>query len=378
MGAVLNINGWSQNNSKQTRIIELPKRFADAKILCSESGNYVAALFYDKCERKCDSIRYGARIEVWQLDESMRVKKMVFVDDKHTNGAVAIFHVIWVGENLIYAALCGFESFEAYLALIWDEGMKFWKLLEHYELRLWKDGLKCPRVVKKGVLGLIHSHLLLALPKRDEFLLFDPECEWAKVAMQIGRDNGKAFSHKYAWERIIQIYKVGLEGQVEVVRTIRVVGVLRNMKILGASPSGDALLVKTYRKQGDRDSYFGEPPWLVIDLRDGTVTPMQLKVRNESFFGMLPDGRLISEESDFQRVRVKYMCLKRKGKIYHAEVVMERVISYKEIERLLNFQVKRPLPLTWTPSGDALVLARGGKMWLLEMKPLRIRQLVEG
>ena len=108
------------------------------------------------------------------------------------------------------------------------------------------------------------------MPIEGQFLLLDPGDEWDKVISGMPREE---IRHRYWWERIIQICKIE-RREVKVIKTLHVRGVDIDHEVIGFTSNGRLLVLRAYfnPQMIKSPSFFGGPPYLLVDLTNGSVS----------------------------------------------------------------------------------------------------------
>jgi hypothetical protein len=373
----------------------LPDRFNEAKIVCHPKGKFLAALFFKEFESEQGRVRYGARLEVWELDKTMYPYRLLFQESEQPGEVVYIGHLIWVGDNLLYTVLTHFQSFKEFIEYANRQVTKdpfksarigYYK--QHYELRLWFPGTNRAKIVRKGVLGIGgkgRKYFLLSLPIKDQFVLLDPEDEWNKVISGMLR-NFEETRHRYLWERIIQICKIERQ-KVKVIKILHIKGINADPEVIGFSSNGRLLVLRAYfnPQMIKSPSFFSGPLYLLIDLMNGSVSMWKFgnKIDKEIGinFGLLSTNEIIVLHGLGEALNIKYVDWK--GNILKEYTITEeqfkKMIGYDTYEQLKNlYGIAAPLYETWTPDGKKLIMQNGGYVWSLDINSLTMKQITKG
>lgn len=394
IGIILIISGITlQAGTQVSNITVLPERFVGAKIACHQGGKFLAALFFKEFESEGGKVKYGASLEVWELDKTMRPHRLLFQESEQS-GVIYVGHLLWVGDNLLYTVLTGFPSFKEFVEYanrqVKEDPMRSARIgyyKQHYQLRLWHPGADSGKIVRIGVLGIgrDRKYFLLSSPLKDQFVLLDPEDEWDNVISKMPRSFEET-RHRYVWERIIQVCKITEGKGVEVIRTLHIPGVKADPEVIGFSSEGRFLMVKAYFNPHliKSPSFFGGPPYLLIDLMNGSVMKWKLSEEMSKFnieFGLLSGGKLIVLKGSSGILNIKYMDLEGKLlKEYNlGEKLYEKMIGSTVAKHLKkHFGVLLPHYEAWTQDGNGLILQMGGYVWYLDIPSLTMRQIAEG
>jgi hypothetical protein len=387
----------------------LPARFNKAKIVYHPKGKFLAALFLkeltlrieDEYEGEKVKVGYGARLEVWELDKNMYPYRLLFRESEQPWGVAAIIpHLIWVGDNLLYTVVTHFPSLTHFQSLkevaeYACQGTKdpFEVYKKHYELRLWFPGANRAKVVRKGICGISSrgKEKIFPMPIEGQFLLLDPGDEWDKVISGMPREE---IRHRYWWERIIQICKIE-RREVKVIKTLHVRGVDIDHEVIGFTSNGRLLVLRAYfnPQMIKSPSFFGGPPYLLVDLTSGSVSVWEFgnKISEEIGikFGLLSTNEIIVlkgiGEMEGVNLNIKYIDLE--GNILKEYTITKEqfkkmigeTIGYDTYERLKKLRgIVAPLYEAWTPDGRKLVMHDCGYVWSLDIDSLTMKLITKG
>ena len=297
----------------ESGIIPLPDSLSEALIIPDGKGRFIAALHFKKETFKDEPIVYGASLEVWEFDKSMRIRRLLFKEQVSSGRVVYIGAPIWVGENLLYTVLVGFKSFKGFLQKAIEARRKDFRKgyplgydRERFQLKLWRHGWQKSRVVRKGVLGM--GRRLLIPIDEEKFLIVDPEDTWLKVVMREGITK-RELERKVWWHRVFEICAVTQSGEVRSLRKVDIFGLQRKMRIVGVAVEKDVLLAYSYYAPKGEKFIFGPPSWVWVDLKNKkvTVAPFTGKEYLPSRVRLLPNGVTIAWQPDIGfRLRLRY------------------------------------------------------------------------
>jgi len=390
------ISGTTVKSASQIpNLTILPDRFNEAKIVCHPKGKFLASLFFKEFESEKGKVRYGASLEVWEFDKTMSPRRLLFQESEQPGGVVYIGHLIWVGDNLLYTVLTGFQSFKEFTEYANRQVAKdpfksarigYYK--QHYELRLWFPGTNRAKIVRKGVLGIGgrgRKYFLLSSPIKDQFVLLDPEDEWNKVISGMPQ-NFEETRHRYLWERIIQICKIERK-RVKILKTLHIKGIEADPEVIGFNSDGRFLVVRAYfnPKMIKSPNFFGSPPYLMIDLMRGSVSVWEFgnKISEKIgiSFGLLSTNKIIILYGLRETLNIKYTDWK-------GNILKEYTINDKQFKKMLGFDtyerlkklygVVAPLYEAWTSDGKKLIMHDGGYVWSLDINSLTMKKITKG
>jgi hypothetical protein len=231
---------------------------------------------------------------------------------------------------------------------------------------LWFPGANRAKVVRKGICGISikGKEKIFPMPIEGQFLLLDPGDEWDKVISGMPHEE---IRHRYWWERIIQICKIE-RREVKVIKTLHVRGVDIDHEVIGFTSNGRLLVLRAYfnPQMIKSPSFFGGPPYLLVDLTSGSVSVWEFgnKISEEYGieFGLLSTNEIMVLKGIEEGLNIKYVDLE--GNILKEYTITDeqfkKMIGYDASERLKKLTgVVVPFYEAWTSDGR-----KYARLWL--------------